>query len=255
VLSIPYDTYGERLRQGTLEALLATLTCPSPGCSGRLDLTGRLVERGAVLLEGEAFRYRRFPVAVARCRGDGGDRHWHRVLPAELVHGKTFSVPCVEAVVSESVRRGRSLRRAVGAFAGDVPHFTTLHGWIGGLGRYALMRETPEGGLPFGALLATSRRAGLPDGEAVFRKPVRIPEARYRCEARRDVLVATTRLLGAARATFPRARFPFSAWVSRAAGFDLVPPGRWWARTDGTRIRHRFLPPGPLHSPPKARSP
>lgn len=255
VLSISYATYGELLKQGTLGPVVADRPCPVSGCDGRLSLTGKSVDRGAVFLEGRTFAYTRSKVAVARCRGGGGKRHWHRVLPAELSHGKTYSVPCVEAVVGERVGRGRSLRRTVGSFVGDVPHFTTLHGWTGGLGRYALMRETPEGGLPFGALLVKSRWVGLPDVESVFREPVRISPALYRCEACRDVLEASARLLRAACAMFPRELFPLATWVSQAAGFDLVPPVRWWSRADGTCIRHRAGPQSPLHSPPKARSP
>jgi hypothetical protein len=255
VLSISYATYGERLAQGTLGPLVADRPCPVRGCRSRLALTGKKAKRGAVFPEGRSFHYDRIVVAVARCLGDGGKRHWHRVLPAELSHGKVFSVPAVEAAVSECVRKNRSLRGAVGVFKGEAPHYTTLHGWIGGLGRYALMRDAPEEGLPFGALLAQSRRRGLPEAEAIFRKPVRISPARYLSEARREVMAAAAGLLAAARAVAPRVPFPFAAWVSRAAGFDLVAPVRWWARTDGTRIRHRVHAPGSLHSRPKARSP
>jgi hypothetical protein len=255
VLSISYATYGERLAQGTLGPLVADRPCPVRGCRSRLALTGKKAERGAVFPEGRSFHYDRIEVAVARCLGDGGKRHWHRVLPGDLSHGKSFSVSCVEAAVRESVRRGRSLRRAVGVFTGDVPHYTTLHGWIEGLGRYALMREAPEEGLPFGALLGKSRRAGLPDVEAIFREPVRISPARYRSDGRREVMAAAAGLLGAARAVFPRERFPFAAWVSRAAGFDLVAPVRFWSRSDGTRSQHPEGPPAAVEWPPKARSP
>jgi hypothetical protein len=173
----------------------------------------------------------------------------------ELVHGKVYSVPCMEAAVSKCVKENRSLRGAVGEFGRYAPHFSTLHGWIGGLGRYALMRETPEEAMPFGTLLAKTRRAGLPDAEPAFRMPVRISCERWRVEARGECLEAVAKLLRAARAVFPFERYPLSAWMSRAAGFRRAAPVRWWAAPGRTRIRHGPGPPDQLSSPPKVRSP
>jgi hypothetical protein len=255
VLSISYATYGERLAQGTLGPLVSGRPCPASGCGGRLVLTEKSANRGAVLPGKGGFCFERTRVGVARCRGGSGKSHWHRVLPAELVHGKVYSVPCMEAAVSKCVKENRSLRRAVGEFGRYAPHFSTLHGWIGGLGRYARMRETPEEGMPFGTLLAKTRRAGLPDAEPAFRMPVRISGERWRVKARGECLEAVAKLLRAARAVFPFERYPLSAWVSRAAGFRRAAPVRWWSAPGRTCIRHHPGPPDRLSSPPKARPP
>lgn len=109
---------------------------PCPRCKAELRLTGSRVQRQAIGIDGsETLR-----VPLARCLGECGGRF--RILPCDLLPGKVFSLEAVEAYAKSYLRGSRGLRGAVSATETTVtrPHFTTLHGWIGGLGERVLER-------------------------------------------------------------------------------------------------------------------
>ena len=107
---------------------------PCEKCRAKeLHLTREKVRRAAVTLTGISS----ILVPLAVCGSCGSRR---RVLPIELLPGKSYSVPVIEQFVSTYLSSPRGLRSTVKHTEGSEykPHFTTLHGWCGGLGERVL---------------------------------------------------------------------------------------------------------------------
>ncbi len=200
-----------------------------------------MVARGLVRLEGPAhFVAKDIEVPLARC--DGTKRgHRPRVLPANILPKKTYALAAQEAPMDAYRTSGRGLRTTLSGFTGDVPHASTLHGWLQGCGRYALGRSPPDGILPVGALLeATRRRKSL---DALQLEPVPVHPDRYRSEARREELEAASGLLALAGPLFPDRTDPLSAWRCLILETEGVAAIGWPARIRSTAIQHRVREP------------
>lgn len=247
-VTVSHDTYVQRQGLGTIQDLVDGRPCPAEGCAGRLGLTGTVVSRGLVrLVAGADFVYGPMDVALAAC--DGPRRHWRRVLPADVLPGKTYTVAAQEAPEVRYLAGGGGLRTVLGAFRGERPHHTTLWGWLNGLGRYALGRATTPEGIPAAPVREETRRRHLLDMDALWAEPVEIDPARYRSEARLEDLEAAARWLRLARAVAPTSPSPLAAWCILTAACFAVATMGWWARFRTTPIQHRGRPAAVVASP------
>jgi hypothetical protein len=197
-----------------------------------------MVGRGLVQLQGpRTFVSVRVTVPLARC--DGTRRgHRSRVLPGDILPRKTYALGVQEAAMDGYGCSGDSLRATLSSFTGEVPHSSTLHRWLAGLGRYALGRSTPEGVLPVGALLEATRRQRSAEGLEV--EPVPVHPARYRSEARREELEMGAGLLVLAEAIFPDRPEPLSSWrclILRTEGVGAI---SWSTGSRSTAMQHRI---------------
>lgn len=61
-----------------------------------------------------------------------------RVLPIEILPYKTYSLPVIESACRLYCISDYGLRKTVKQIPGDAPHYSTLHGWLGGIGERAL---------------------------------------------------------------------------------------------------------------------
>lgn len=139
----------------------------------------------------------RVSIALARCPNCRGR---FRVLPCDILPGKTYSICVIERLAGEYDRGGKGLRGVVYSLLGEAPVHSTLHGWTEGIGAY--VRGRPEGALPRGVPAAaileeTARRFGGVRQEE--RRPRMVDERRYRTEERRIRLAAVAMVLAVAR--------------------------------------------------------
>lgn len=229
----------------TVRALLKDERCPR--CQGGLELTRSQVVRQAIGVEGsETLR-----VPLARCQGRCRGRF--RVLPSDLLPGKVYSLEAVEAYARSYLHGSRGLRGAVSATETRAtrPHFTTLHGWLGGLGERVLDRvhlgsqRARLGGKP---RLAPFRRS--PPGSRDPHRRADLP--RLRAASRGGALEIPER--PAPGRTRSRGALPGSS----AAHPEAVPgPGTGfspWARRSGAARVPRASPPVSLTKLPHADS-
>lgn len=59
-------------------------------------------------------------------------------LPVEILPYKTFGLPVIEAACVHYATLTDGLRKTAQTIPGVAPHFSTLHGWMGGLGERAM---------------------------------------------------------------------------------------------------------------------
>ena len=203
------------------------------------------VPRGAVFLAGREFTHSSITIALARCLGPGVT-HRIRVLPADLLPRKTYSIPGQEILAAEYLEEEQGLRKTLATFTGDAPHPTTLHGWVGGMGRLARERAPDPPGPPFSVVRrevderissAFSEKLEEPVSVSPDRLGVHYEDAQA-YEARRDDIDFATRLLRAARAALPEVLFPLAEIVRLLLEKVLVAPPSYWARIPSTPIRH-----------------
>ncbi|MEW6745356.1 MAG: hypothetical protein AB1486_21600 [Planctomycetota bacterium] len=161
-----------------------------------------------------------------------------RLLPLEILPHKSYALSAFELVLETFFAAGVGLRPAVQRLVGERPHFSTLHGWLGAVGQYALGRTTPAGALPLSAVLEETRRHAGYDVQAVFDQPVAIDPARYRSESRHDELAGAARFLQTARSLYP-AGTSLVSWGIACCRWLGVAPWRWFSRLPDTRIQHR----------------
>jgi len=114
-----------------IAAFLEGLPCDRCG-ERALKLTRSRLSRQVVGLK----RCEEVQIPLSRC-GNCGCRR--RVLPLEVLPRKTFSLPVIAECARTALEPRGTLRAAVSALDhGAVrPHFSTLHGWLGGLGERA----------------------------------------------------------------------------------------------------------------------
>lgn len=187
-----------------------------------------------------SLHYGREAVPIARCAACRGR---FRVLPVELLPYKVYSLAVIETAVGRytgSCAAGTGLRKVVARFGPGHPHFSILHGWLGGLGerilhraphrpgmapKHASRRKTSssplgrlgalsavEGSLPTSALVAESAKRLTADLNSLWHRRFPIARWKYKSEHRRDQLEACARVMAAARSLFPRGPHPLTAW-------------------------------------------
>jgi len=238
-LSTSDVAYERLVAQGGLEAALEGHRCPR--CNRPVEPTGRRRRRGCVrLVDGECVASS-IVVVLARCR----EGHLTRVLPANLQPGTVYSVEAQEAACRSYLEGRGGLRVAVRRLGADAPHFTTLHGWLGGLGGFALGLETPAGETPAAVLLEETRRRELPDLHERWDATAQVDPSRYRSDARRELLEASVRFLAVATALVAQPTPPppvsprssLSEWIRLALTWPAVTAVCWSARRRGTAIQ------------------
>jgi hypothetical protein len=240
----------ELLEQGILKERIDGLPCPHDDCRLSVGLTRKLVARAFVLLVGGVYVFIVSAVPLARCAAG----HWSRVLPAGVLPYKVFCVRAQEFVIEGYSSGDLALRSAVGLCIGRAPHFTTLWGWLGGLGSMALGRTGSNPAAPIALVREETKRRLLPQLDTVWEQPVVVNPARVQQprqtpmpgkmgvskapEVRLEQLEAVVRVLRTAQAVAKAAghatAFALAMWVGLFAGFDIVPGISWWARSRGT---------------------
>lgn len=221
--------------------------CPGQDCGvrGELVFTESRVERSCVFLaDNKSAVYKRKPIPLARC---GVCHRRFRVLPEEILPRKSYSLPVIEKCCSLYSLGPNGLRKTVDRIKGVHPHFTTLHGWLGGLGERALDRGMKDRswlqGLPTTAAIvaesAKRLRAGL---VRKWQQRPDIPRCKYKSRRRRDQLQACARVFKAASLLFPETKEPLSAWEGWLVGQLHVAAWVFGSRAGSTAIQ---LPPAP----------
>lgn len=232
-----------------------------------MRFTGALVVRGAVLLIApDKTAFKRLPVPLARCDTCGCGA---RVLPAEMLPGKTYTLPVIEVAALRYTSpdpAGPGLRRVVLGMGRYAPAHSSLHRWATGIGERALDRapapapDTPPHATPphppsAAALLAETARRLDPHIFLRWNTQPAIPPWKHWTERRRDQLQACARVLAAAQHLFPAAPSPLTEWQSHLARFLGV---TGWTFRTGPRPApmQRGLPAPPaLDSDPHPETP
>jgi hypothetical protein len=224
---------------GLIQALLEGVGCAR--CHAKaLGVTSTLVARPFITSAGKRLV---LAVPLARC---GACRSRRRVLPSDALPYKQFSLGRIEKVGRDYLSSARSLRATTAAAAGEhTPHYSTLHGWLGGLGERALdqislgrERATPDGEtplVPFTAVIEESmKQTGEPTVRA-FSAPVHVRAGKYRSDRRREHLEACLRVFAMA-AVIPSD----SADGKRGSIVDLESVAIQWFRMPVLLFRSRI---------------
>ena len=194
--------------------------------------------------EGKVAEHRVAPVPLAICESCG---RRVRVLPVELLPRKTYSVAVIEESCKHYLLEPGGLRRAVGKIEGAAPHYSTLHGWLGGLGDRALdldsrheVRAAParDSMVPTSAIVAETAARYARDLERRWTHThPKIEPSKYQGDYRRERLEACLKLILVAASVFPRAPSPLSEWERFLRGRFHVPGWRFWSRSAITAIQ------------------
>lgn len=160
--------------------------------------------RGLILLEQDEFGewqavYQQVDIALAYCRRC---KRRFRVLPSNVLAGKTYSVEVIEHALAAYAPGRRSLRDVAWSILGDrAPAHTTLHAWSEGLGAHALGLPSGEvaGGDPVSRLLVESQ-ARARAIEPLLTRDFPVDPRRARSPERCERLSATERILALAEA-------------------------------------------------------
>lgn len=168
--------------------------------------------------ENEISVHRNTPVPLAKCDICKTRR---RVLPVEILPYKTYSLPLMETTCNLYRLESDGLRSTVRKIPGISPHYTTLHGWIGGIGEKALdrVRLCNERAMicepflpPSSALLAETAKKKKPDLISQwYRLDIPIPSFKYKSPFRREVVEACFKLLYVAILLFQE-KNPLTKW-------------------------------------------
>jgi len=185
-----------------------------PGCKvvGRLVYTSSRVERGSGWSVGGCVEHRSTSVPLCCC--EVCRRRW-RVLPIEIAPFKHFTRGVIETACtaySDAQLPGITLRRSVGWLGPGHPHYSTLHGWIGGLGERALGLLDKDETLPVSALIAETGAHQDRELPRLWAEPFPVAPEKYRSEKRAEQLEGCARLFATAAYIFPKASHPFCAW-------------------------------------------
>lgn len=178
-------------------------------------------------------------------------------MPADIPPKKLFAAPAQEAPAKKLLTEETSYRKTLSPFTGDVPHHSTLHGWLGGLGHYALDRgENPENTLKLSAVISETEKRQGSHLTAAWILPCDLHPDRYRSEERRAVLIAAKRLFLAADWLAPRNPFSLTSWTGLILSWLTVVTIRWWARSPGTAFQQGSQRPNPQNGQkPKVKEP
>jgi len=207
-IPLSYDTYASLYSQGLLDSYLCETTCPKypHDCSSQdpptaLELTNSTVSRTAFILEKDEYGIdtvveRKVKIALGRCPIC---KCRCRVLPADILPYKLYSLPVIELAVSLYNRGDLSLRQVAwdqlyGERTPEHTH-TTLHGWTEGLGAYWLGRTVGEVtfSVPATRILA-ELELRFSQMKSLHSIPVWINPQRYRSQGRLERLEACKRL-------------------------------------------------------------
>ena len=178
------------------------------------------MQRNSVLFDpGGVAVYQESPVPLALCERC---RSRVRVLPVEILAYKTFGLPVIEATCVHYATSEDGLRKTVLTIPGVAPHYSTLHGWMGGLGERAmdkvlLKRDRATIGQP--SLPPTStlvaETAKRQDLDLINRWSMTKPPIapwKYKSLFRKELLQSCLRLLSIAASLFQDSSYPLTMW-------------------------------------------
>lgn len=228
--------------------------CPRCGDRGALAFTGRLVPRGVVTLaRGSLAAFHRVPIPLARC---AACRFTVRVLPADFLPRKTYTLPVIETATRRYVADdGPGLRSVVDELGHHAPAHSTLHRWLSGLGDRTLDRRPSPAPTPTAAALVveSERRWGAPL-RSLPTPADRLPAWKYHSEQRHDPLRACVRLFAWADAVVPRTTLPLTAWQARLIAVFGVAAWVFPTRPLKTAVQLPAKRSRPIRSRPSSRS-
>ncbi len=220
--------------------------CPGKDCGhiGSLRLTPWFVNRHAVLFdETHTSVYQEAPVPLAKCKFCKTRR---RVLPFEILPGKTYGLPVIEKSCNLYGITSDGLRNTVKKIPGVAPHYSTLHGWIGAIGERALDRvklcndraTVGEPSLPpTSALVAETAQKKAPDLIDYWHKiNLHIPSWKYKSPFRLERIEACLKLLYVAFLIF-KTPYPLTQWEAFLVSVFNVPCWLFLSRTSVTAIQ------------------
>jgi hypothetical protein len=204
-IALSYDTYSSLYSQGLLDSYLCEATCPKypHDCSSQdpptaLELTNSTVDRTAFILKKDDYGIdtvleRKVKIALVKCPIC---KSRYRLLPADILPYKLYSLPVIELSVSLYNRGDLSLRQVAWdqLYGERTPEHTTLHGWTEGLGAYCLGRTVGEVAfcVPATRILA-ELEIRFSQVKSLHSIPVWINPERYRSQGRRQRLQACKR--------------------------------------------------------------
>ena len=189
--------------------------------------------------------YQQSPVPLALCEQC---RSRFRVLPVEILPYKTFGLPVIEAACIHYATSADGLRKTVGRIPGVSPHYSTLHGWMGGLGERAmdkvhLKRDRATVGQPSlpptSTLVAeTAKRQDLDLINRWSKTKPPIAPWKYESLFRKELLQSCLRLLSIAASLFQNSSYPLTMWQHWLLPMFLVAAWLFPSRNIITPIQH-----------------
>ena len=216
-----YYTLIETARKSKYEPIYLSNPCPKEDCSCKLlRLRCWFVERHTVLFDPNGVAlHRESPVPLALCEQC---KSRFRVLPVEILPYKTFGLPVIEAACLDYATSTDGLRKTVRTIPGVAPHYSTLHGWMGGLGERAmdkvhLERDRATIGRPSlpptSTLVAeTAKRQDLGLINRWNKTKPPIAPGKYKSLFRKELLRSCLRLLSIAASLFEHDPYPLTLW-------------------------------------------
>ena len=164
----------------------AQIFCPSCKVVGRLVYTSSWAERGSGWSVGKCVEHRSTPVPLCCC--EVCRRRW-RVLPIEIAPFKHFTREVIETACtaySDAQLPDITLRRTVDWLGPGHPHYSTLHGWIGGLGARALGLLDKGEALPVSVLIAETAKQHDREFPILWAEPCPVAFRKYRSAKRAE---------------------------------------------------------------------
>lgn len=240
-----YDTLIEVAYKSKNQPVYIQASCLNEECGsfGSLKLKPWFVERNAVILapSGVAIFEKR-PVPLSVC--DQCKRRF-RVLPFEFLPYKTFSLPVIETSCNLYCSSIYGLRKTVEQIPGVAPHYSTLHGWLGGIGeRVADKIKTDKAVIgepslpPTSAVVAeTSKKHDLELMNHWNKTDPHIPFWKYKTQHRKEALKACHKLLLMAVSLFQTSCSPLTTWEGFLIPIFHVPCWQFSSRPLVTRIQ------------------
>jgi hypothetical protein len=204
-IALTYNTYSSLYSQGLLDSYLSETSCPkyphdccSQGPPIALELTRSTVDRTVFILEKDDYGIdtvveATVKIVLVRCPLC---KSRYRLLPADILPRKLYTLPVIELAVSLYNRGDLSLRQVAWAqlYGEHTPVHTTLHGWTEGLGAWWLGRTVGEVGFSVPATrIVAELELRFPQVKSWHSIPVWISPERYRSPGRLERLKACKR--------------------------------------------------------------
>jgi hypothetical protein len=246
-----YHTLIETTRKSKFEPVYLNISCPKEECPSqeRLRLKAWFAQRNCVLFDSAGIaRYRRTPVPLALCEQC---KSRFRVLPVEFLPFKTYSLPIIETACNHYGKSEDGLRKTVNTIAGIAPHYSTLHGWLGGIGERALDKiqlKKDKAAIgqpslpPTSTLVAETAKRKDPDLINRWNKTTPpIASFKYQSLFRKELLQSCLKLLWIAASLFQNSVYPLTTWQHWLMPVFYVPGWLFPSRNLLTPIQLRDL--------------
>ena len=217
-----YHTLIETARKSKFAPVYLDISCPKEECTSRerLQLKAWFAQRNSVLFDSSGVaRYRQTPVPLALCKQC---RSRFRVLPIEFLPFKTYSLPVIETACNHYCKSEDGLRKTVDTIVGIAPHYSTLHGWLGGIGERALDKVQLKNDKaavgqpslpPTSTLVAETAKRKDPDLINRWNKTTPpIASWKYQSLFRKELLQSCLKLLWIAALLFQNSAYPLTTW-------------------------------------------